>query len=109
MTLAAAVAGKLTTRRAARLSSSGAEAPGFAGAKTPEDYRDHFDQVLSTEGITALASAVDELLYIARHVGAPLNLSGSCSSSIEPGGHMPHSLATLPIPDRVEDITPDWL
>jgi hypothetical protein len=109
MTLAAAVAGKPTTRRAARLSSSGAEAPGFAGAKTPEDYRDHFDQVLSTEGITALASAVEELLYIARHVGAPLDLSGSCSSSIELGGHMPHSLATLPIPNRVEGITPDWL
>jgi len=52
-----------------------AETPGFAGAKSPEDYRDNFDKVLSTDGMTPLANAAEELPFMARHVGAPLDLS----------------------------------
>jgi NAD(P)-dependent dehydrogenase (short-subunit alcohol dehydrogenase family) len=56
-----------------------AEATGYAGADTPEDYRDHFDRVMSLDGHAALGNAADQLLFMARHVGAPLDLSGETS------------------------------
>jgi NAD(P)-dependent dehydrogenase (short-subunit alcohol dehydrogenase family) len=51
-----------------------AEAAGFAGAETPEDYRDHFDRVMAIDDFSALSSAAEELLFMARQVGVPIHL-----------------------------------
>ena len=56
-----------------------AEAAGFAGAASPEDYREHFEQIMSLDGMAVLANAAEELPFMAKHVGAPLDLPSDTS------------------------------
>jgi NAD(P)-dependent dehydrogenase (short-subunit alcohol dehydrogenase family) len=56
-----------------------AEAAGFAGAESPEDYRDHFEQVMTLDDMTALGSAAEELPFMARQIGAPFDDSSKTS------------------------------
>jgi NAD(P)-dependent dehydrogenase (short-subunit alcohol dehydrogenase family) len=51
------------------------EGGGYAGARTPEDYREHFDEVMSLDGFEVLESTNQDLLITARQLGTKLELA----------------------------------
>jgi NAD(P)-dependent dehydrogenase (short-subunit alcohol dehydrogenase family) len=50
------------------------EGRGFEGASTPEDYRDHFDRVMSLDEFVVLEDTHQNLLISAKYMGADLTI-----------------------------------